>query len=139
MMLSGWYLVSSPFLTLLCSRSSSMGLCGSNEALNVGGAALYLRSNHDSGDSAHGHRYANERTNRPDRTGRPPCENQYAQQYVGGGIQEKPSPAIHWFQLERSRGEQSRLDQQKSSKNPCQGCYASNGKECQRDTANSIE
>ena len=84
-----------PLTALSCFRSWYTGLCGSNEALNVGGAAAYLRGDHDPGDSAHEHGDANKRSDRPDRTGGPLRENQYAQQQVGSGIKEKPSPTIH--------------------------------------------
>jgi hypothetical protein len=84
-----------PLTALSCFRSWYTGLCGSNEALDVDGAAPYLRGDHDPGDSAHEHGNSNKRSDRPDRTGGPLCENQYAQQQVGSGIQEKPSPTIH--------------------------------------------
>jgi hypothetical protein len=65
-----------PLMALACFRPWCRGLCGLNEALNFGGAAPYLRGNHDPGDSAHEHGNANQRSDRPERTRGPLGENQ---------------------------------------------------------------
>src|SRR5208337_323086 len=69
------------------ARARHLRLCCSlNDMVNTNGAAPYLQGNHDPGDTAHEHNYSNQRTDRPDRTGGPLCENQYAQQQAGHGV-----------------------------------------------------